>query len=260
MCQANTVTSHAGHIDLIGCTVRNSWNVAVFVTENEGGPIESVYIADCQFLDNSSNSGAGALAVSTANGGTVIRECLFKGNVAYGTGSGALGLGTFGSKTVENCIFIENQALGSNGTGGGLSGGGIPLFVVRGNTFVNNAKIATPPAGGSVRFNTYGLFENNIVVGSEGGAAISAPNGIEPSCNVYWDNSLGVGIPLSPTDREIDPQFCDAGVYDLTLRTGSPCLPDDPLGCGLIGALGQGCGTVSVDSKSWGQIKGLYRE
>ena len=39
-----------------------------------------------------------------------------------------------------------------------------------------------------------------------------------------------------------------------------PCLPTDPSGCGQIGAFGQGCGTISVESTSWGKIKGFYRE
>jgi hypothetical protein len=31
------------------------------------------------------------------------------------------------------------------------------------------------------------------------------------------------------------------------------------LGCGLIGALGQGCGAVAIEPWSWGKIKGAYR-
>jgi hypothetical protein len=76
---------------------------------------------------------------------------------------------------------------------------------------------------------------------------------------VFWENPQGIGYPLDPTDREIDPLFCDQEAGDFTLREGSPCLPEDPFGCGLVGALGQGCGAVSIESKSWGAIKGLYR-
>jgi hypothetical protein len=46
---------------------------------------------------------------------------------------------------------------------------------------------------------------------------------------------------------------------DLTVSSLSPCLPANSLGCGLIGALGQGCGTVAIQPMSWGQIKGAYR-
>jgi hypothetical protein len=62
------------------------------------------------------------------------------------------------------------------------------------------------------------------------------------------------------TDREVDPLFCGSENGELTLDAFSPCLPANSLGCGLIGALGQGCGTVSVEVMSWGRIKGAYRE
>lgn len=81
------------------------------------------------------------------------------------------------------------------------------------------------------------------------------------SCNVFWDNAEGNGdgYVLGDTDQEVDPLFCDPVVGDVTLRADSPCLPENSGGCGLIGALDQGCGSVSVESKSWGSIKGAYR-
>jgi hypothetical protein len=57
-----------------------------------------------------------------------------------------------------------------------------------------------------------------------------------------------------------DPLFCDIAHGDLMIQEDSPCAPSNSgVTCDLIGALGVGCGTVSVESKSWGQIKGLYR-
>jgi hypothetical protein len=45
--------------------------------------------------------------------------------------------------------------------------------------------------------------------------------------------------------------------------TGSPCLPENSGVCGLIGAFGEGCGVTSVepslDARSWGSLKNLYR-
>jgi hypothetical protein len=244
-----------GHIDLIRCTFSQCYHAAVYGYESGGGAV-SATISDCAFIGNYSESGA-ACVVGLATGQTLVTGCLFKGNVNTGTGPGGLGLGD-GPKTVENCIFIENGAMGSNGQGGGMSGTGQP-FVIRNNTFFGNYKTQNPAAGSAVKATTFAFFENNIVVGSEGGAAIAASNGISTDCNVYWDNPVGIGIPLSPTDREVDPLFCDPGIYDLTLRTGSPCLPEDPLGCGPIGALDQGCGPISIEGKTWGAIKGLYR-
>jgi hypothetical protein len=84
---------------------------------------------------------------------------------------------------------------------------------------------------------------------------------ITSSCNVYWDNPGGntVNFPLGATDRVIDPVFCDPENADLTLSPLSPCLPPNSLGCGLIGALGEGCGIVSIAPESWSLIKSKYR-
>jgi hypothetical protein len=199
---------------------------------------------------------------ATVLGQTTLSGCLFMNNVNRGVGSGGLGLGV-GPKTVENCVFIHNGAMGANGLGGGLSGGvaGVPGVIIRGNTFVDNYKVTNTSPGGSISVGTCTL-ENNIFVGSQGGAAISlAPLATLRSfaCNVFWDNPLGAGVPLTETNREVDPEFCDRVALDLTLRAGSPCLPEDASGCGLIGAFGLGCGTVSVESRSWGSIKELYR-
>jgi hypothetical protein len=80
-------------------------------------------------------------------------------------------------------------------------------------------------------------------------------------CNVFWDNPGGEvsGFSLSPTDRVIDPVFCDPENGDVTLSPLSPCLPPNSLGCGLIGALGEGCGVVSIRPESWSVIKSRYR-
>ncbi|MEZ5064083.1 MAG: hypothetical protein R3B81_05075 [bacterium] len=102
----------------------------------------------------------------------------------------------------------------------------------------------------------------NIFAGGTGGPAYRASFS-EPtvSCNLFWENEggdyLGHYIP-SPTDLFTDPLFCDPATGDLT----SSRLPVSRTlnGCGQIGALGQGCGTVSVDAWSWSRIKASYRE
>jgi hypothetical protein len=57
-----------------------------------------------------------------------------------------------------------------------------------------------------------------------------------------------------------EPESCSAAptiAGDYRLAENSPCL--DAPGCGLIGALEQGCGAIPVEASSWGWIKSLYR-
>ena len=60
-----------------------------------------------------------------------------------------------------------------------------------------------------------------------------------------------------------DPAFCGvSGSGDYFLQADSPCAPgNDPLGigCGLIGPLPVGCGTVATEQHTWGAIKSLYK-
>ena len=65
---------------------------------------------------------------------------------------------------------------------------------------------------------------------------------------------------MGPTNFSADPLFCDPDNGDFTIRSNSPCAPPGVTGCGLIGALGVGCGPVSVEPLSWGGIKGKYRK
>jgi hypothetical protein len=114
---------------------------------------------------------------------------------------------------------------------------------------------------------TFGLgpseFSGNILAGSSGGATLGAAPGVvlTGGCNVFWNNAGGhaQNYTFAPTDRIVDPLFCDEETGDLTLQAASPCLPDLSGGCGLIGAESQGCGVVSVDPQSWGKVKGAYR-
>jgi hypothetical protein len=62
-----------------------------------------------------------------------------------------------------------------------------------------------------------------------------------------------------------DPQFCASDPVtsrNFTLQEDSPCLPGrHPTGasCGVIGAEDMGCGTVSIEQRTWSSIKRLYR-
>jgi hypothetical protein len=254
---AGAIWHSDGHLALTGCTFTGCNNCAV-VSDEVGAP-NSVHVEACEFFDNwSDEEAAGALFISKTTAGAAVVDCLFKGNVNFTAGSGALELGQ-GPKTVENCIFIENGSLGA--WGGGLRT--LISATVRGCTFVDNYKAQNDHPGSAMGIG-WGVFENNIFFGGSGGAHVyvKVPESTESDCNVLWGNPAGAGYSTSPTDREVDPLFCDVEALDLRLGADSPCLPDDPLGCGLIGAFQEGCGATSapeVPLRTWGQIKGLYR-
>jgi predicted outer membrane repeat protein len=217
---------------------------------------------------------------------TTILACVFDSN---GNGSGCAGVCGIGPGLIENCVFIGNQALGSGGAilGGSLEVKGC-LFdsneitgtaaamwlggtsnLVEGNTIVNSMQSVSSNDGSAIVVTMLAgsyvtTLRNNVIALSSGSPAIDLRNGkIASDCNVFWMNADGISdssYVLSPTDRVVDPRFCNAAGSDWTLELGSPCLPADPAGCGQIGAFGQGCGAVSVEPTSWGKVKGFYRE
>ena len=104
------------------------------------------------------------------------------------------------------------------------------------------------------------MFENNVIAHTSGTPALGGGASFTTGCNVFWDNGDGIGLTLGSTDRIADPQFCDPDNQDYELQSISPCLPPYSLGCGLIGALGEGCGTISVEPESWAKVKAAYRD
>jgi hypothetical protein len=83
-------------------------------------------------------------------------------------------------------------------------------------------------------------------------------------CNdIVW--KIPPFIAENPSNFSLDPQFCGIqGTRNYFLQEDSPCAPGNHpnpfLGCGLLGPFPVGCGTVKAESKTWGAIKGLYRE
>ena len=113
-------------------------------------------------------------------------------------------------------------------------------------------------------------LENSIVVSSQWGQAVewSGYATVMISCTDLHGNEGGDWVGQLAEQAGIrgnfaaDPQFCDGGNGDFTLRANSPCLPENhPQGanCGLIGALDEGCGAVTVEATSWGRIKARYQ-
>ena len=162
----------------------------------------------------------------------------FEGNSTTGWG-GAVWVNP-GVSTFRNCTIVNCSAARS---GGGIWVGG--------------------PAG-------YPQFhlENTIVAFCTGGPGLGVYDGAVPpsvSCTDLYGNSGGdwVGCIADQAGLDgnfsADPLFCDPENGNFTIQSNSPCAPPGATGCGLIGALPVGCGPVSVESESWGRIKGRYR-
>ncbi len=251
-----------GSIQLSNCIVRESGNPAIWLSADPGPPVVSSVVEDCVFEDNGDD---GALVIDYLNGSNAtVRRCTFRNNLENGTGGGGLAWGGHAPKLVESCLFEGNQTTGANGAGGALAVQS-PADI-RNNTFWRNAAY-TDAGGSAIRFSDdgsgYFLLNNVIAEGiGKGGAVEDQFEVVSSACNVFWQNEGGDGVYFEPgpTDREVDPLFCDPEAEDFTVDANSPCLPENSLGCGLIGAFGQGCGIISVELESWGSIKSAYRK
>ncbi|HMB69183.1 MAG TPA: right-handed parallel beta-helix repeat-containing protein, partial [bacterium] len=216
-------------------------------------------IRDCWFESNVSMVSSGAGVFVTLYSSAVVDGCTFMGNSSSQSGGAVFLTADTPNLLVTNCVFVGNCA---DGRGGALYCGA--HTVVSGNTLVGNLLRAPIGGGGSAIYFPYpgtATPQNNIIASTAGAAAIDHNPliTVTSACNVFWDNPDGIGIPLSTTDRIADPQFCDATNGDFTVADSSPCLPANSNGCGQIGAFGQGCGAVSVESMSWGRIKAGFR-
>jgi hypothetical protein len=233
-------------------------NAARPIAKGSGGFQTPTVITDCVFTENVSSRGGGV--VLTAAGQYTIERNLFLRCVSTNpvTFAGAVHLST-GYGSVQFNTFAFDSA--GNGGGalliGGNFGGGI---VVNNNTFYG---CYSPGRGSAAGFGSLAMtVSHNIFAGCQGGEAVSAVGTtINSSCNDFWNNMGGdvSGWTPDPTDFFLDPLFCDASNLDFTLRSNSPCAPGNNPACGQVGAFGADCGSVSIESASWGKIKSLYR-
>ncbi len=211
-------------------------------------------VESCVFLDNFGAGSAGGLTLLDVTRATVV-GCMFVGNRSLS--GGALVSSALQNPEIRGNVFIRNIADGVDG-GGAVRLAGTAL--VEENTFVGNeavhgAAVLDRHNGGSVN------VRNNVFALSRGGATyeslfVQRVGG----CNLFWANDANfAGYTQGVSDLFEDPQFCDVPNDDYSLRSASPCAEANSPDCGQIGALGVGCGTVSVDRQSWGRLKSLFR-
>lgn len=160
----------------------------------------------------------------------------------------------------SSSIFVANRA---GHHGGALYLTGFSYLPLSQFTFaLNGAPEGAHIAGsftGSVQFS-----RSIFAFGTEGGAAGPGPS-IDLYCCDVFGNAGGDFVGAFEGEKggtvfAADPLFCNLPENDVSLREGSPCLPGASPCSGAIGALsGIGCGALAVESRTWGEIKALYR-
>lgn len=194
---------------------RSSFGGAAGYCNNGAAPT----FTDCTFENGVGGSFGGAFDI--AGGGAVRYErCLFRNNTA--ARAGALEVFATTGVVVNNCVFFDNTATGSNGGGAiWVGSGGNTLFrgcTIAGNTSTNHqvAGLRNQGAAGTT-------VENCILFGNSGpGGAHGTANQVNAATVVTW--SLVAGGFAGVGNLSGDPQFVDLFGGDLRLTLASPAI------------------------------------
>ena len=243
----------SGPYMILDCTFRRNHS------SGSGGAVYGPgSIAHCRFEENSSSNLGGAVW-----GASSIEYSLFDTNNA-GLGGA---LATLGPLTCNHCLFNNNYAI----LGGAVlidSGGNCSIA---NSTLVRNHGFAD---GETIQVSSYAYLNlTNAIVGFGQGKAgefassifLEGGSSADLSCvDIFgnaagdWEgaieNQLGYNGNIS-----VDPLFCDLDSGNYDINATSLCAPAHSNGCGLIGLYDVGCEPSSVEAKSWGRIKGMYR-
>jgi hypothetical protein len=229
---ANASAPTFEHVNLMENTADNSGAFVIY----EGG----ARFRDCIFAGNSAEISSGGGSV----GGTShcdFERCLFTGNRAD-VAFGALYVGSGTVVSMTDCTIAGNSAGGGiPATGGVWAHAGGVLNLVRTVIWDNCHGEAGVSGAGILTFDCC-VVDSAEVVNEQGAGTVSY---------------LGENVFEDPIFCEPSP--CDAAPTsegEYTVAAGSPALL---AACGPIGALGEGCPTVSLEALSWGRLKGIYR-
>lgn len=204
-------------------------------------------VEDCLIEDNFALVGGGLVLVNSIPTNTV-RRCTIRDNRADRDGGGIL---TFHcSSLIEDCVLRDNSTRDEGGAiyvGEVNRPGEAPerMVEIRGCTIVAN-QAGVRGSGVSLNTDATARLENSVVAYNTRSAGLTAIaiSGYEMGCTVVFGNESD-SMPSSTVDLGgnlfADPLFCDLVSY--RPGPGSPCLPANqgPDGCGLVGALDQGC-------------------
>jgi hypothetical protein len=213
------------------------------------------FTVNCDSNSVLSCGGAG-VAVYSSSSQAFNGQVRMSGNRIELTGQAGVDVGNCICTMVGNVVFAAGGE-GIRARNGGFDrnvigrcrGAGLDLLVyadrVAGNTVFSNSGpgIVAPETAPAES------VTNNIVAFNAGpGLQYSQTFGHFPTlaCNDWFGNGGGptVGIAPGANDLQMDPMFCGLAANDVHLTANSPLLA--VAGCGLIGALGQGCGSVGA--------------
>jgi len=228
--------------------------------------LDSFVTVDHSVFVRNEGGGGGAMTVASSDGlSTVeltIKACRFIDNIASWGPAGAVS-SSFARVLIQDSLFSGNKETR-------FGGAALSLYIVdariRGCTFVDNS---SPSGDGStIRLResmTTADVERCVVAFNVGDAVrCDSPSGLVISCSNLFGN---IGSNDNPGvdgggNFSADPLFCDRQSGDYALDPDSPCLPGqhpDGADCGLVGALGEGCGSTPVQQTTWSSLKSLYR-
>jgi hypothetical protein len=237
---------------------------AIVVRRDTAWPhVMDLTIRRSRFVGNVRDGDTGG-ALAVVNYPTaLIEDSWFEANQARGAGAILLA-GSPAHHIIRRCTFVGNDA--GLGEGGAIQSSSHTLTIEGCTFFGNGQQIDWATAGSAITLNgSIQALRNSVIAANTGDQAVglSGTGSVQSSCNVYWANPLGdaSGFVLDATDLTVDPQFCDAAALDFTVNETSPCLPGNGhAACvELIGAWGEGCGTIAVDPSSWGKVKSGFR-
>ncbi len=197
-----------------------------------------VAIADSEFLGNQGQSGGGIWATSLTL--TIARSVLSENEAHYGVGGGIACMSP--ALTISDCLVTQNSSF-EYFEGGGLSVN-YSAGSIEGCTVANNSSFL----GGAIKLIDANIrFDRMIIAFNDGDAMECSTPDVSFHCSDLHGNAHGNDICGDDLGGNFsaDPLFCDAENGDYALDANSPCIPGNhPNGvdCGLIGALGLGCG------------------
>ena len=221
-------------------------------------------VEDCRVEGNVAS--AGAAVQCRIFDAAIFGRCLFLDN--RGSGGGAFAVNQ-GYARLQDCVFLRNETLASSGRGTVAATGLARLVILRCTLADNDARGTGTVFAASLGGSSPLVEIDHSILGFDrsGQAVLLADAGASAalSCADLFGNAAGdwtgaiAGQLGVDGNFSSDPRFCDRPGGNVMLRQDSPCAPPGATGCGLVGALGVGCGPVALDEESWARIKARHR-